>query len=140
MTGKKFNNDSKFDIDLRVGQQAEQSLATILEVETVEVKRDFRALETGNIGVEFESWNKPSGIEVTEAKHWAFVLGDITILIETERLRHFYEFYKAKKRIVFCGDCNASKMVLIPIGKLFKGNLNDLTNDKDKAIEVAKKG
>jgi hypothetical protein len=37
---------------------------------TFEVKNDKMSLDTGNFGIEYESWGKPSGITTTTAKYW----------------------------------------------------------------------
>lgn len=37
---------------------------------TFEVKNDMLSEHTGNFGIEFESWGKPSGITTTTAKYW----------------------------------------------------------------------
>lgn len=54
---------------------------------TIEVKNDMTQGRTGNIGVEFECRNKPSGIKMSEADYWCFALADGFWLIETAKLR-----------------------------------------------------
>lgn len=41
---------------------------------TVEVKEDFISDTSGNIAIEFESRRKPSGISVTSANYWVYVV------------------------------------------------------------------
>ena len=41
---------------------------------TVEVKSDFMSWKTGNIAVEFSCRDKPSGIEVTQANYYVYVV------------------------------------------------------------------
>jgi hypothetical protein len=41
---------------------------------TVEVKQDFSCERTGNVGVEYECRGKPSGIAVSQATHYAYVV------------------------------------------------------------------
>jgi hypothetical protein len=67
----KHNNDFRFD--LQVGQTYENQLAELLQ-KKIEVKRDFRAMETGNIFVEYQSRNKPSGLATSEAHYWVYWL------------------------------------------------------------------
>jgi len=55
-----YNNDFRYD--LKVGQVAEELLAELLTNKKIEVKRDLRAIETGNIYVEYFSRGKASGI------------------------------------------------------------------------------
>ena len=70
----KYNNDFKYD--LKIGQVKEKQLAEILTNKTVEVKYDLKALETGNIYVEYQSRGKPSGISTSEADYYCFAFGD----------------------------------------------------------------
>lgn len=41
-----------------------------------EVKRDRRTHETGNVVIEFESSGRPSGIAVTKADFWMYIVDD----------------------------------------------------------------
>lgn len=86
-----------FDIDMQVGAQAELFVAHIIDSLSsrgvVEVKYDDRYLDTGNVYVEYEcqrrdGW-KPSGIAITKAPFWAFVLGMDTFcfVIATDTLK-----------------------------------------------------
>ena len=79
-----------FDIDYQVGHQAElfvKSLIDSLAAGRIEVKRDARAADTGNIYVETECKRmgvyRPSGIAATKADAWAFVLSDDLVVITT---------------------------------------------------------
>ena len=51
----------KFDIDLKYGTIREEKIAEMLTNKKIEVKseRDMW-MKTGNIAIEYESWNKPS--------------------------------------------------------------------------------
>lgn len=113
-----FNDDSQWDIDLKFGNNKESELVKIINGDKLEVKADRKAHNTGNIAVEIECYGKPSGISVSKAKHYAFVLEHITLIIETERLRSMLN--NKDYWVVFGGDNNASKMVLIPIRDLIK--------------------
>src|ERR1044071_6850910 len=66
--------DSRFDINLAEGKVAESELHKLIENGTIELKRDFKASETGNVCVEYMSRSKPSGISVSLADWWAFML------------------------------------------------------------------
>jgi len=106
------NNDFKFD--LFIGQSYETQLSKLLG-KRIEVKRDFRALETGNIFVEYESRNKPSGIATTEAEYWCYWLSEEhCILIKTERLKELCRKYLNTNRDTIGGDSNTSKGILLP--------------------------
>lgn len=92
-----YNPD--FDIDYEYGKQGElfvTSVARAMKEGRVEVKRDGRFAETGNIYVEYECrgrdgvW-RPSGIALKDNPPdlWVFVLGDseTALVIPTERLK-----------------------------------------------------
>lgn len=117
-----MNYRSDFDLDLSTGEQGEAVVHDMLHLSTIEVKTDFMANVTGNIAVEFESWGKPSGIAVTKARHWVFVIPNkIAIFVETNRLKHLARHFYQMGRIAPGGDLNKSKMVLIPITELIHG-------------------
>jgi CRISPR/Cas system endoribonuclease Cas6 (RAMP superfamily) len=118
----------KFDIDLLEGEYAERMVKELLEGQrgTIEVKRDYKVSDTGNIAIEYESRGHKSGIATTEATWWAIVLDgnqfahQMIILIKTNRLKEIArEFYKTNNH-VSGGDKSTSKMVLIPLVSLLK--------------------
>ena len=120
-----FNNDNKFDIDLSKAQIREKELRDILGKSKVEVKTDSIWKGSKNLAVEFRCRGKPSGISVSEAEYYAFILDANTytegiIIIPIEKLlylaRKFYRMGKVKNG----GDDNASEMVLIPITEFVK--------------------
>jgi hypothetical protein len=85
--------NSNWDLDLRAGEMGESRVADLLSLDTVEVKTDRRWYETGNIYIETEcfyqasqSW-EPSGIRVSKATHWAFVLEDSVLIVPLHRLK-----------------------------------------------------
>jgi len=109
--------DKRFDLNLAEGKLSERKLASILE--TVEVKRDFKTRNTGNVAIEYACNSEPSGITSTEAKWWAlFINEEVCILIQTCKLRDIVSQYLGTARDVSGGDNNQSKMVLIPVVKL----------------------
>lgn len=85
---------SDFDLDLAIGQEGEQLVRELLTGGlTIEVKRDLRWKDTGNIYIETQGWSKsksewyPSGLSVTKAAYWALVLEDGALLIPTQTLK-----------------------------------------------------
>jgi hypothetical protein len=85
--------NSDWDLDLRAGETGESKVADLLSLDTVEVKTDRRWHQTGNLYIETEcyyvnenAW-KPSGIRVSKATHWAFVLEDSVLIVPLHRLR-----------------------------------------------------
>lgn len=93
---------SDWDLDLRDGEQGESRVADLLSLDTVEVKTDRRWKETGNLYIETECYYKnsqawePSGIRVSKATHWAFVLEDSVLIVPLFRLMEaVYELGKS---------------------------------------------
>jgi len=75
--------EPRFDVDYEYGKQGELFVSKIMDslgTDRIEVKRDARYADTGNVYVEFSclrrgKW-RPSGIATTEAEFWVFVLSD----------------------------------------------------------------
>lgn len=125
------NNDKRFDIDLKYGQLAESSIADMLQNKKLEVKteRDLW-MNTGNIVIEFESRNKPSGIQTTEADFWFHNLAmgnDIlcTLVFPVDKLREYIRTHTPS--VIRGGDNYTSLLYKIELEKLFKklGKPND---------------
>ena len=114
-----FNSDFRYD--LKVGQLEEKWLADLLQSKTLEVKRDFKASQTGRVFVEFFCRGKPSGIATTEADHWAFILKEgIVIILPTKRLKELVEEAQEKGKTISGGDSNVSQGALIKLERLVK--------------------
>lgn len=112
-----YNSDFRYD--LKVGQLHEKFLAELLQSKTIEVKRDFRASQTGRVFVEFFCRGKLSGISKTEADFWCFVLdNDSLIILPTEKLRGLVVEAKKEGRVVSGGDSNLSQGALVRIKDL----------------------
>jgi hypothetical protein len=118
-----FCND--FSFDLKVGQVGEQLVADIFLNKKIEVKRDSWISKSGNIAIEFESRNKPSGIATSKADYWCFIVSGemqdkIIIFIEIEKLKQLGRIYYKNNSVKLMGDNNTSKAVLIPFKDLIK--------------------
>ena len=116
-------NDFKYD--LKVGQIGEQLLDEILTLKTIEVKRDSWIYKSGNIAIEYESRNKPSGIAKSQADYWAIIFSgdykdEIILIIKENRLKEICREYYKKGNIKTMGDNNTSKAILIPITEILK--------------------
>lgn len=60
---------------------------------TIEVKKDFKSQYTGNVVIEMEMNNRPSGLQTTTADWWVFHLDETEIVwITLERLKEMVEF------------------------------------------------
>ena len=118
-----YCNDFKYD--LKVGQIGEQLLNDIFALKTIEVKRDSWIYKSGNIAIEYESRNKPSGIAKSEADYWAIIFSgdykdEIILIIKANRLKEICRTYYKKGNIKAMGDNNTSKAILIPIKEILK--------------------
>lgn len=117
--------ESRWDVNLKEGQIAEETLAQLLNSNgtKVEVKRDFQASTTGNVAVEFMCGGKPSGISVTQADWWAFALSgdyyndEVIVLIKKKRLERLL----LPSRIRKGGDNNKAEIYLVSVQELVKG-------------------
>jgi hypothetical protein len=83
------NYQPDFDIDLLSGDIGEDTLGSFLRTKfsKIEVKNDVRALQTGNIAVEYARGDgQPSGIVTTKADLYAYIFGKIALLIPRDVL------------------------------------------------------
>jgi len=87
--------NSDFDLDFSYGHEGEQLVEQLLtNGKTVEVKRDRKWHSTGNVYVEVECWYRrseswePSGVMVSKADYWAFVLEHAVLMIPTGHVLH----------------------------------------------------
>ena len=115
----KYNSNFKYDLE--VGQVAEKELASILSNKKIEVKRDLKAIKTGNIYVEYHSRGKPSGISISEAEYYCFFITDTRLfIITTIDLKELCRKYINTDRDKKGGDNNTSKGILLPINDLIR--------------------
>lgn len=118
--------NSNFKYDLKRGQEAEEWFAGLLTGgDSIECKRDFKAHKTGNVYVEYECRNKPSGIATTQAEYWVFIVGpdnnDLrAYLTTTQRLRVLYQAAVDEGRVKRGGDGMRSMGALITVEDLVK--------------------
>ena len=109
----KHNSDFKYDLE--IGLSYETALYELLG-KKIEVKRDFQCFETGNIFVEYESRNKPSGIATSEADYYCYWLSEKHfVMVEKDELRRLCRKYLKSTRDVYGGDSNTSKGILLPL-------------------------
>lgn len=76
---------------------------------TFEVKNDVYALKSGNIAVEYfnPKSNKASGLTVSKADFWVYMVGDELWVVPTAKLRSFVEKEKPHRLVSAAGDKNA---------------------------------
>jgi hypothetical protein len=117
--------NSSFDLDFGYGRKGEQLVEELLtEGKRIEVKRDRKWWSTNNIYIEVEcffrksmSW-EPSGINVTEAEYWAFVLEKAVIMVPTDHVR--YAVHHRGREITCEIPPNLSKGFLITVEDLLE--------------------
>jgi hypothetical protein len=95
-------NVKKSDFDIKMKFNASGTEVTI------EIKEDFTCERTGNVGVEFESWGRVSGIEISKADFYLYKIhqpdGKIgAYIIATKKLKQMIAD-KVYHRIVVGGD------------------------------------
>lgn len=113
----KHNSDFKYDLE--IGLIFETKLYELLG-KKIEVKRDFKCLETGNIFVEYGSRGKPSGILTSEADYYCYWLSDYHfIMIEKIELLNLCRKYLKSNRDILGGDSNTSKGIILPLKDFF---------------------
>ena len=84
---------SDFDLDFSKGKEGEDLVEQTLLSGTIEVKTDLKWQKTGNLYVETECYYQtsqqwePSGLSVTKADYWAFVLNGLILILPTEDLK-----------------------------------------------------
>ena len=127
------NNDNKFDIDLKVGVQAENCLAELLSSDDktkIEIKSEFSHWKrTGNVAIEIRCNGKPSGIAVTQAEWWGINFFDednvleFSLILPVDKLKFLCEGWYKDERIkrIYGGDGNRAEMFLVPIPRLIEG-------------------
>lgn len=120
-----FNNDNKYDIlTTKDGKSV-----------TWEVKSDGKAHFTNNFYIEFESYNKPSGLMVTQSKYFVLLIPrrNIGYVLNTTQLRTFINSIKNDLRWVMGGDDNMTKGYLVDVDYLME-NVEHKTMEFDMSI------
>jgi hypothetical protein len=118
-----------FDLDIARGWEAESELRAVLGEllsggDTIEVKRDDRAMETGNLYLEYA--HKPrgsevyvkSGLKTTKADYVCFKVGLSLILAPTYAWHWVGNEYGTHKECVI-GD-NPTKGVVVPLDNIVR--------------------
>jgi len=130
--------DSNWDLDLRDGLVGESKVADLLSLDTVEVKTDRRWHGTGNLYIEVscyykssDSW-QDSGMAVSKASHWAFVLEDSVLIVPLYRLKE--AVYELGRPITANIPPNPSRGYLITPAQLLE-HIRQRRTDEEKAIE-----
>jgi len=100
---------------------------------TIEVKKDFKSQYTGNVVIEMEMNNRPSGLQTTTADWWVFHLDETEIVwITLERLKEMVEF-EDYNLVEFIGDGDeiSKQAYLVPKKDLYmySNKIKELVKD-----------
>ena len=118
-----------FDIDLEFGSLGEDTVLKIFEEgNQIEVKTERGIWKhTGNIAIEIECNGKPSCLSITDANYWIHLLsyngkivGGFIIPVDYLRERIKQLRLDGDVRVVMGGDKNASRLVLLPMNKIYR--------------------
>ena len=142
--GETMYPDASFEVCLEVGQRIEDEVHNMIRFRYpkayridgyckeydifipeknfgVEVKRDAKSLETGNIVVEIEYGGKPSALSTTKAKYWVFFDTIYYIWMTPEKIKECIRTHKIPLREFKGGsDTLKKKAYLVPKDKLIK--------------------
>lgn len=121
-----------WDIDQEIGSNGELFVADVIaalkEGQSVEVKTDVWAPRSGNVYVEYScryfGRYEKSGISVTTAKIWAFVLAsEVVVFTPVDRLKDLARYYYRLGRTRNGGTAGSHPTwgVLIPVDRLLGG-------------------
>jgi hypothetical protein len=125
---------SSFTHDLNFGEKAEDWINELFSNgKHIEVKNDRLIHKTGNLFIEYESRDKPSGLATTTAEYWIYRLSELdsALIFPTKTLKQTCRVYF--KQNIFLkngGDNNSSKGFLIPLTRL----LNDIANERSREL------
>jgi uncharacterized protein YuzE len=113
---------SSFTHDLKFGEIGEDWANQLFKGDfKVEVKMDTMAHVTGNVFIEYSSRGKPSGIAVTDADYYLYIIAEFNhaIILNVENLKERLRFYyKHNMYIRNGGDDDTSVGFLVPINEL----------------------
>jgi hypothetical protein len=125
---------SSFTHDLNFGEKAEDWVNELFSNgKLIEVKNDRMIHKTGNLFIEYESRDKPSGLATTTADYWIYRMSELdsSLIFPTKALKDVCRVYfKQNLFLKNGGDNNTSKGFLIPLTRL----LNDIANNKQNGI------
>lgn len=76
-----------FAVSREAGPEAGPASFDLLATARIEVKNDAHAARTGRVAVEVSHRGKPSGLSVTTAHLWAFIVGPVAFFVPTRVLR-----------------------------------------------------
>jgi hypothetical protein len=124
-----------WDVDLRMGEAAEEAFVHTFLRAKVEVKYDLKCQETDNICIEYKQRSKSggeeaSGIAVTTAHWWAIKFHPRRwLVIETDELKALARQARQEGHTRPTGD-NGNVSVLVPIRRFFESEAETIGRDE----------
>lgn len=123
----------QFDKDLREGKAREDAFVHVLLRARVEHKRDKKAVDTGNLAIEYEQRCRDgeirgSGIAITKADRYAIEFApECWLVLPTERVKEMTRLAIKEGRHRWIGDGNNHHNALVPFTWLLsEGRSNHL--------------
>lgn len=145
MSKNKGQKEYDFELQLEEAQRAEGKLQKILAGSTFELKTERHLWhDTGNIVIEYESHNQPSGIAVTKADYWVHELRSrdnetlAYLMFPTPILRKICNDMMEEGNWRQGGEKSKMKMVLLDLKKVL-GRLRHFTGTGDDKFVIRKK-
>ncbi len=86
----------------------------------IEVKKDVKSQETGNLVVEIEFGGKPSALSTTKADYWVFYDGESYIWITPNKLKAVVTNLGTISKFTGKGDTKSKKAYLMPKNIIIK--------------------
>jgi len=87
----------------------------------VEVKSDQKSQHTGNIVIEIEMYDKPSGLMATQADYWVFYDGEMFVIMPVKNIfKCIFDCKLQYVEFVGNGDTRSKKAFLVDKNTLFK--------------------
>ncbi len=117
-----------WDLDLAIGSRGESLVESIFTGgKRLEVKTDIRALETGNLFLEYEALSSQghwyaSGVSSTKADYYVFVLGELVLAVAVGVLQQYVRDCQMNNRNLkeMRRGTHPTKGVVLPIRELWE--------------------
>jgi hypothetical protein len=106
-----LNDNSKFDLKVTYVREDNSKAYSYIEL-----KNEMAAIRWKNLAVEYMSWNKKSGITITEANYWVSKVDGFYIIFKVSRLKE--AIANLPKNVKAGGDSMASMNYILPIRSL----------------------
>jgi hypothetical protein len=120
-----LNRDNRFDLKLNVANLREYKFGRLATTGKIELKSEtWQWRQTGNIGLEYAQFGRPSGMAVSEAEAWVHELNDdegkllASLMFPLQRVKEFGRYcVRRDPRCIKhgCGDSGTVDLVAAPL-------------------------